>query len=135
LASIPSQDIVFTDPVLVGDVDMALGEEITDEGAGMVFVESFLGNGLVQGTVNSSVQVTAVLPNFVTPLGTFTNVLRVVINLKITVAGQEYQVTDSTFYLKEGVGMVGQDQEPDPNDAQIQGIDAGQVAGVPIVAD
>lgn len=135
LASIPMQDIVFTDPVLVGNVGMTLGQEIMDAGAGMVFVNSFLGNGLVQGTVTSRVQATEILPTFVTPLGTFTNVLRVVINLKITVAGQEYQVTDSTFFLKEGVGMIGQDQEPDPDDAQIQGIDEGQVGGAPIVAN
>ncbi|MCX6999433.1 MAG: hypothetical protein NT106_03925 [Candidatus Sumerlaeota bacterium] len=46
-----------------------------------------------------------------------------------------YPFRASTFFLKKGAGMIVQDQKPDPNDAELQGIDDGQVGGVKIQPD
>ncbi|MCA9448523.1 MAG: hypothetical protein KC931_15480 [Candidatus Omnitrophica bacterium] len=134
-ASIPSQNIVFADPVLLGGDGMMVGDEVTDSGTGEVLVDSFLGSTVVTGLVTSTVQYTDFIPTFETPLGTFTNVLRVRVDISAEVSGEFFEITNSTFFLKEGVGMIAQDQDPDPNDAQVQAIDMGQVGGVGIAAN
>ena len=59
----------------------------------------------------------------------------VVVNIQGVVLGfVSLPVRSSEFFLVRNVGMVRQDQDPDPNDAQLQSIDDGMVGGVPIVA-
>lgn len=137
LAVVPSQNIVLTDPLRLGGDGLTIGQTVTDTGEGSITATTFIGPVVLSATVESTVHYTEILPTFESPLGTFTNVLRLVVDITAYVdAGSEpqiYEVKDNTFFLKEGIGMVGQDQEPDPNDAQIQRIDEGEVNGVVIV--
>ena len=133
IATIPSQDVIFDDPVLIGGDGMMEGDTVMDEGAGQVFVQSLLGDSFVTAKITSSVEYTGFIPSFETPLGIFTNVLRVTVDISAEISSEVFEITNSTLFLKEGVGMIAQDQEPDPNDAQIQAIDQGQVAGVGVV--
>ncbi|MCB9768644.1 MAG: hypothetical protein H6752_10650 [Candidatus Omnitrophica bacterium] len=135
VGSIISQDIIFADPILLGGDGMMVGDEVLDSGTGDVYIESIFGDGFVTGEITSTVRYTGFITSLDTPLGTFTNVLRVVVDISAEVSGQVYEITNSTFLLKEGVGMIAQDQEPDPNDAQVQAIDMGQVGGVGIAAN
>ncbi|MFH0792569.1 MAG: hypothetical protein V2A74_00900, partial [bacterium] len=52
-----------------------------------------------------------------------------------TASGQSFDIRNNTFFLKQGVGLIAQDQVPDANDAELQGLSGGQVSGVPIVPD
>ncbi len=132
IASIPVQDIVFTDPILIGGNGMTIGQTVIDSGTGEVNVVVFGNPQVTVGVVTSTIEFTGFLTTFETPLGTFTDVLRVVIDISAEVSGQTFEITNNTFFLKQGVGLIAQDQEPDMNDAEIQAIDEGQVAGVPI---
>ena len=133
LATIPSQDIVFSDPVEVGHNGLKIGDKVTDTGSGSAQITTFLGPQTITGTAKSSFEYTDRLPAFVTPLGTFTDVIRIVINLEMefTITGVPfpltYELKNNTFFMKKGVGLVAQDQQPDDNDAEIQGIDEGTV--------
>lgn len=134
--TLPIQDIVLTDPLKVGKDGMLVGgAPLNDTGAGSVKVNTPLGQQTINGVFTASIQVTEIVPVFNTPLGNFTNVIRMVVNLKVSGFGQDFVFENSTFFLKKGVGMVAQDQQPDPNDAQLQGIQSGKVAGVNIVAN
>jgi len=132
--SIIVQDIILTDPLLVGTNGMQVGAAApADSGTAKVKLKSPLGSiHDYNGTFSVSVHPTEVIPVFNTPLGDFTDVIRVVINITVKVYGYSFPFENSTFFLKKGVGMVAQDQEPDQNDAQIQGIQSGQVGGVAI---
>lgn len=136
---VPAQDIVLTDPLLIGRNGLTIGDTITDTGSTTVVVNTPLGDSTLPGTANVEIHFTEFLPTFTTPLGTFTNVLRMEIDITITIGTPfgpvDFDVRDNTFFLKEGVGLIGQDQEPDPSDAQIQGIDEGTVSGVAVVAN
>jgi len=129
----PAQPIILLQPILVGRDGLKIGDEITDSKSGsMDVIVPYLGTQTLTGTFNSSVKFTDFLPDFVTPLGTFTNVLRVVIDIEATVSvpvvgNVNFTFTNNTFLFKEGVGMIAQDQAPDPDDAQIQAIDEGTV--------
>lgn len=132
--TIPSQDIVLTDPVEVGHNGLKIGDTVTDTGGGSAQVTVFLlGTQTVSGTAKSEITYIDLIPTFVTPMGTFSNVIRVVINLSLefTIPGTSskanYELKDNTFFMKEGVGLVAQNQQPDDNDAEIQGIDEGTV--------
>ncbi len=134
LFTLPIQDIILTDPLLVGTNGMQVGVPApSDTGAGMATVNTPLGPQVVAGTFTVTVNPTEIIPVFNTPLGNFTNVLRVVISITASAFGQNFSFENSTFFLKQGVGMVAQDQQPDPNDAQLQGIQSGQVNAVTIV--
>ena len=143
--TIPAQPIVLPDPILVGGDGLSIGDEITESKSGsMDVIVPLLGTQTLTGTFNSSIKFTEFMPTFVTPMGVFTNVLRVVIDIEVTVnvpyvGSKDFEFTNSTFFFKEGVGMVGQDQDPDPDDAQKQVIDEGTVyvggSPVPVVAN
>ncbi len=136
IATLPIQDIILTDPLKVGSDGMQVGgAAVTDTGAGSVQVNTPIGLQLVNGTFSTAVLVTEVIPSFNTPMGNFTNVLRVVVSISGSAFGRTFSFENSTFFLKKGVGMVAQDQQPDDNDAQLQGIQSGKVAGVNIVAN
>ncbi len=138
-ATIPAQDIVFTDPVEIGHAGLKVGDTVTDTGAGSAQVIIIYPMSLA-GVAKSNVKYTGFLSTFDTPLGTFTDVLRIVIDLtlEITPPGfstpYSFEIKNNTFFLKKGVGMIAQDQSPDDNDAKIQGIDEGSVIvdGTPI---
>lgn len=91
--------------------------------------------GFLTADVHATVEYSELLPTFDTPLGTFTDVLVMTISLTADVpfAGT-VDLLNNAFYLKEGVGMVGQRQNADENDAQFQKIQEGTVNGAPVVA-
>lgn len=131
------QDVIFSDPLKFGGAGQQIGDEVTDSATATVS----LSVGSLTATIDSTVSYTDMLASKTTPLGTFTNVLRIVVSLDVTadlgfpLGQQTFALRDNTFFLKEGVGMIAQDQEPDQSDAEIQAIDSGQVGGVAIVAD
>jgi hypothetical protein len=139
IATVPSQDIVLTDPLLVGTNGLVVGTTVTDTGTGSVLVNTPFGPTTLPGSFTANFQFTNFIDSLATPLGTFTHVLRVVVNIDAFVSSFHFSVYGSTFFLKEGVGMIAQDQTPDTNDAQLQGIDSGTVyvsgSPVPIVAN
>lgn len=136
LFTVPVQDIVLTDPLLVGTQAMQVGVAApSDSAAASVILNTPFGTKTFTGTLSVSINPTGIIPVFNTPLGNFTDVLRVVINISATVYGQTYSFENSTFFLKKGIGMVAQDQQPDVDDAELQGIQSGQVGGVTIVAN
>ena len=131
------QYIVFSDPILFGTDGMNVGDEIKDSGSGTVDIKisQFLPAVTVEFSIDSTVTYTDILPERTTPMGTFTDALRVLVNMDLVTEYGTFNFQNNTFILKEGVGMVVQDQEPDANDAEIQAIDAGQVGGVAIEPD
>jgi hypothetical protein len=135
-ATVPSQTVILTDPLRIGGNGQQVGDQVSDTGSGMVNV-SILGSSPTPMSVDfqSTVKYQEVIPSFETPLGTFTGVVKVAVDIRIVAAGQNFSLTDSTFFFKSGVGMVGQAQKPDPNDAEVQEIDSGNVGGVPVVAN
>ena len=134
-SSLPVQDVVLTDPVLIGMDGMTTGTKITDTGAGTVTV--YVSSFPVQfsATFNSTFTYTDIIPVQETPLGRFTNALRVLVDINIAAGPYSIPLHGGTFILKQGVGMIVQDQQADPDDAEIQAIDSGQVAGTAIQPD
>lgn len=132
--TIPSQDIVFNPGLAVGGMQR-IGDTVTSEGTAQVSITLMGFPDNVTATVKTTVAYDRFDPTLNTPLGTFTNVLHMTLSIDATVYGQELNLRDNEFWLKQGVGMVKQDQDPDPSDAQVQGIQSGQVGGVTIVAD
>ncbi len=131
------QDIILTDPLLVGTNGMVVGVAAPSDSA-VTKVKLKNPSNVVHdynATFSVTVNPTGIIPVFNTPLGDFTDVLRVVIKITAVSYGYTYTFENSTFFLKKDVGMVAQDQEPDEDDAQIQGILAGQVNGVTITAN
>ena len=132
----PEQDVILTDPILFGTDGMTIGTVISDEGSGTMNIVVFGSPVPVTIGLQSTVTYTSILPQRSTPMGMFTDVLRVSVDATITVPFLgSIPFHTSTFFLKKGKGMVVQDQKPDPNDAELQGIDDGQVGGVKIQPD
>lgn len=130
---IPVQDVVLTDPLRIGGTNLQVGDVVNDTAAATVQT-CF---GPVSGTLNSAVTYLEIIPSFATPLGTFNNVL----HLRLSITGSappfvsSFPVRSAEIWLKQGIGMVQQDQKADPNDAQIQAIDSGSVNGSAIIPD
>ncbi len=132
----PAQDVILTDPLKIGTANMTVGQTITDSGAGSVVIQPI---GTINATFTSNAHYTALESTHVTALGTFTNVLRLELTIDASVTvpiiGQvTINARKSTFFFKQGVGMIAQDQQPDPNDAEAQSIDSGTVNGTAVVA-
>jgi len=129
-------DYILTDPILFGTDGLTIGQTITDTGAGSVTaVLPFVGEQTFAVTVASSITYLEFRDNVETNMGTFNNVLVVSISITGTVGPLPLDYFNNTFFLKEGVGMIVQNQDPDPNDAEKQAIDSGQVGGTPITPD
>lgn len=135
----PVQDVIFTDPLRIGTADMVLGATISDTGACQFVLQPPLGGPItVNVTLTSNVNPT-LLAEKNTPLGVFTQVLRVVIDIDAVVSipavgNRNFSVRGSTMFVKKNTGMIAQDQKPDPNDAELQGIDSGTVNGQAVQA-
>jgi len=134
------QDIILNQPLLIGGAGQQIGDVAPGSAEAQIQVEV---NGIPQvlnATITSEVQFTRFLDTMNIPgFGEFTNVLRMVINLEITtdinlLGETNFPIYGSTFFLKEGVGMIAHDQEEDPDDAQVQLMDSATVGGVEITA-
>jgi hypothetical protein len=134
-AAFPEQDVILTDPILFGKDGMTIGTVISDTGSGKMKIVVFGFTQTVTIGIQSAVTYTSILPQRSTPIGTFTDVLRVSVDITLETPIGDYPFRASTFFLKKGKGMVVQDQKPDVNDAELQGIDDGQVSGVKIQPD
>lgn len=137
--TLPEQDIILTDPIRIGGKDMKIGDQVTDTGAASLRISTTFGASTLSANMASTVRYVGFLPTYSTPLGTFSEVLHVVIefqgSVSIPILGSfEFPVKGVEVYLKKGVGMIAQDQDADPDDAQMQAIDSGKVGGIPIVA-
>jgi hypothetical protein len=138
---VPPQVIVFDQLLLIGGGINEIGDEVISESPVTVNLDSIFGDPFpAAGTIKTTTVYTDFLPTVDTPLGTFTNALRMTLQIDITISfgfgdPETFTFSDNTLILKKGAGMIVQDQQPDPNDAQVQAIDSGQVAGEPIVAE
>lgn len=125
----------LSNPIVVGQAGMMVGQGFHDSGAGTAFI---VGQNRPI-TVTSTVQYTDVLPNFETPLGTFNNVLRVEVEIigtaDLGIFNTNRTLFKSTLFLRQGAGIIAQDFEPDPDDLDMVGIDMGTVfdGGSPMV--
>ena len=109
---------------------------ITDTGAADIkVVLPYIGEQTIHVSINSTVKYVDFVPQVTTNMGTFTHVLRVTVEITATGGGMSLDMADNTFFLKKAVGMIVQNQKPDPDDAEKQAIDSGEVGGVPIVPD
>jgi hypothetical protein len=136
----PPQDVILDDPLLVGGRGMTIGQVIVDTvSASAIIVPPIVGVQTVEATVISTITYVEFLPIFETGLGPLTDVLHLTVEISGTATfippiGPPFMVeiplTDAEFFLKEGLGMVGQDQSADLNDAEQQVIDQGRVGGV-----
>ena len=137
--SIPVQDVVLSNPLKAGESNIILGATITDTAAGsLVVIVTGLGQQTINGTFASEINF-AVIPTKATPLGTFTDVLVMTVNISVSatlpfVGTRTIPVRNATFFLKKNIGMIAQNQTGDPNDAEVQAIDEGTVNGSAVVA-
>lgn len=139
----PVQDIVLEDPLSIGGNGQMIGDVVEDSGSVTVMagLPPFIPLQSISGTIRSRVTYQEIVPEVDTPLGTFTDVLRliieftVVVDLPFPVGEQEYEIRGGEFFLDEGHGMILQDQDRDLNDAESQIIDGGQVNGQAIQPD
>lgn len=136
--TLPVQDILLNTPLKIGEAGMTPGAQVTDSTS---FSAQAIVNGAPQtlsGQGTSTVTYVGFLNEMQTPLGTFSNVLHV----RIAITGSvtfgfvtiPFDFKNSEIFLVRHVGMVVQDQDPDPDDALRQHITDGFVGGVPIVA-
>ena len=132
---LPVQDIILTDPLRIGGDGLKIGDVVTDTGAGSAQILVFGFPVTVTATFTATITYTDFLPSMNVPAGRFDNVLRMSVDIVGTASGQSFDLRDNTFFLKEGVGLIAQDQVPDASDAELQGLSGGQVAGVAIVPD
>jgi hypothetical protein len=124
------KDNWMTVPLKAGGRNMQIGDEVVSNGTASVWI-LILDNPVQQTVpVTSTVRYTR-RENVSTHLGGFNDTIRV--ELDITVAGESIRA--NTFWLRENVGMVMQDQTPDQNDAEAHSLAGGNVGGTPIVAD
>lgn len=143
--SFPAQDVFLDDPLLVGEKGQAIGDEVTDTGESSVKVEvsmPFVGTQVMtmDATVTSSVTYKELIPRLETPIGIFTDVLRMIVelgvNLNTPVGAYSDDLFSGEFWLKKGVGMVFQKQyADDPADEKSLIIEGGKVGGAVIQAE
>lgn len=135
---IPVQDIVLNKKLRVGEAGMTPGQQINDTSS--VVVQVLINNAPQQlsGTATSTITIVGIQRSVETRLGTFTNVLHIRFRVRGTfsVSGftQNFDFRNSEFFLAQGIGLVVQDQDPDPNDALLQVLTGGMIGGVPIIA-
>ena len=138
---LPEQDIILTNPVLFGKDGMVVGEVISDTGATTLKVNINGTDQSISATAESKTTYVGFEPQVTTHLGVFTNVLKVTVDVKVSISlpfglgSYDQELKGNTFFLKEAVGMIVQNQKPDVNDAEKHAIDAGQIEGVDITPD
>jgi|GEM_PF-592061 len=128
----PNQDIVLTAPLKMGEANMPVSWTGTSTASGSVLTTTILGRVTV--TFDSTVTLDQHLDSLDTPLGTFADVIVLLVNVKATITIPfvgSYQVDfmNSTFWLARDVGLVRQNQSVDPDDAQYQALQEGQISG------
>ncbi|NUP88482.1 MAG: hypothetical protein HUU25_01530 [Candidatus Sumerlaeia bacterium] len=140
LTTFPVQDVILDTPFVVGTATTTIPSTISSTATA-----SDVSFGLFSGltaTLSLEAEFVEITPVVVTPAGDFRDCLHVILRFTVT------EVTNGTLtfpvgvgvlqaelFLAPGVGMVLQDQDADPGDAQIQALEGGQVLGFPIVAD
>lgn len=125
-----NKDNWLSDPIKAGGRDMNIGDEVTDTGEGMVWIKVGSFESQVPVQASATTKYTR-RENVSTHMGTFTDCIRV----EISIVAGAFNLQANTFWLKEGVGMVKQDQQPDGNDAETHSLQGGNVGGTPIVPD
>jgi hypothetical protein len=135
LGTVNPQDIIVNPPLKLGGRGQKIGDTVHNEGTATVKVQTFLGPMDVVGTISLDVNYDRFDPTVATPLGTFTNALHLTLDIAASVQTYNFSFKNSELWFKKNVGLVKQDQAPDPTDAEVQGISEGEVGGVSIVAN
>jgi hypothetical protein len=138
LTQFPVQDVILDEPFLAGTENMTVGTVLTDVVTASNITVGFLTGLTVSAELTTEYVAAPLVVN--TPLGVFRDCVQMNLTVRVTeVSGIPFPINRefraAELYLKASVGMVLQDQDADPNDAEIQAIDAGMVGGVPIVPD
>jgi hypothetical protein len=116
---VPPQDIICNDPLLIGGNNQAIGSVVNDTATATM--STALGNVTV--TLTSKITYAEIVPRVLTPMGYFNNVLRLVFEIEANGPfGFSEDLNTSEIFLKQGRGMIKQDQDSDPDDAEIQAI-------------
>gem|GEM_PF-6031212 len=139
----PEQEVEFSQPLVVGHADSAIGDQVVSSAATTVTIVL---PGLGQQTVTATVTATVDFVDFrdkLTPLGVFEDALTM--KLRLDVAGTvntflgpfpfNETLRESVFFLHRFTGMIAQNQGADPDDAESQAIADGVIGGARILAD
>ncbi|MBN2450689.1 MAG: InlB B-repeat-containing protein [Lentisphaeria bacterium] len=123
------KEIILANPLTAGLASMTIGQIITDS---ETYYYSF-----VSADVDIRVELVEALDHVETPLGTFTDVIKLRVTIQLTdlpFGVDDIVVSDNFVWLQRGIGVVRQTQGADANDATDQVLDSGFVAGNPITA-
>ena len=143
VGTLVAQSVVFGDPVRLGGMGQQVGDVVTDTGLATIRILVGLFTINVPTNIESAVTWAERLDTFVTPAGTFEDVLRVLVTVRVSgeivipfVGSQPFDATlqDNELFLAPGVGLVGQDFDPDPVARDLVLLAGGEIAGTPIVA-
>lgn len=143
-SSMPSQEVIFDQPLILGSRDMTVGATFSGSvtASNVIAEVPGFGSQTVTATIAYSVEYKPFIPTYPTPLATFHDVMHLTLMIKVTSVRYLFvdipvniAVNESEFFFNEGLGMIAQDQNADPNDALIQAIDGGMVGALKILAD
>jgi hypothetical protein len=143
VGTLSAQSVVFSNPVRLGGLGQQVGDTVTDTGLATIRIQVAIFNINVPTDIESTVVWAERLDTFVTPAGTFEDVLRVLVTVRVSgeivipfVGTQPFDATlqDNELFLAPGVGLVGQDFDPDPVASDLVLLAGGEIAGAPIVA-
>ena len=132
----PVQTILFNEPLKLADAGMTPGvSTFSDQTTATVTFFDFLGNPTTRELgIATDTEFHDIRPTKGTPMGEFHDVMVFVVDVNLTniplIGTLDFR--DNVFYLAEDIGMIAQNQTGDPDDAQNQALDEGEVEGVPI---
>ncbi len=129
---IPPQDFILDPPVDFGGADLSIGDIIgTTASIAVNAIVPPFGEQVINATAFATVAYSELLPTFSTTLGEFTNVIKLTVNIRAVVdfgiSDFEVEFLDNSFFLKEGIGLVAIDLDPDPVNADLLTLSAGTV--------
>jgi hypothetical protein len=133
------QNVILSEPLLLGTAQSQIGDiHVTQTSTQVTIKLKETAQEIpVPMTLTMTVKHESFVSSISTPMGNFTDVLRLEIGITGTATYQGNEIDfpirePSAMFLKRNVGMVVQDQSPDPNDAEVQGIESGTVGGTAV---
>ncbi|MCA9428412.1 MAG: hypothetical protein KC964_05735 [Candidatus Omnitrophica bacterium] len=130
--SLPAQDLIIDPPVDFGGADLSIGEVISTTASVSVIADiPPFGEQEIVATAYATVTYSEFLPTFSTELGEFTDVIKLSVNIRAVVdlglTDLETEFLNNCFYVKEGVGLVAIDLDPETGGADLLTISDGEI--------